>query len=305
MQTKKRNLTELLSFSAEITQAINDKQPILALESTVITHGLPSPTNVDVAFTLENIAREQGVIPATIAILNGSIKIGLTQEEMTHLANGQATKASIRDLAYVMATKQSAGTTVALTAYLAHLAGISLFATGGIGGVHRGDEADISADLLAISQTPVTIISAGPKAILDIPRTLEVLETISVPIVGYQTTCIPAFYSASSQYAAPYSINTVDQLAALIHTQRELQLPSGILVMNPIPVADEIPAATIEPAIQAALEKATARNIKGKQITPFLLAELTALTQGKSLQANIALLKNNVQLGAQLAIKLR
>ena len=301
MRTKTNIMKEFLSLSPEVTAALADNKPILALESTVITHGLPYPTNLEVALQLEQRAKDEGAVPATIAILNGKCKIGLTADEMTQLADGKASKASCRDLAYMVSKTLSAGTTVALTAMLAHHAGISVFATGGIGGVHYGDSLDISADLYEISQTPIAIISAGPKAILDTARTLEVLETYSVPVIAYQTNCIPAFYSRHSAHKAPLTADTLAELTACIKTHRDLALPSGILVMNPIPVQDEIPASSIEPSIQTALAKAEALNIKGKEITPFLLAELTTLTKGKSLQANIALLNNNVTLGAKLA----
>lgn len=301
MKTKENRLANFLSVSDEVSNAITQKKPVLALESTVITHGLPSPTNLEVAHELENIARSMGATPATIAILDGKLKIGLTHDEMIQLATHHAEKASVRDLAYCVSQKKTAGTTVALTAFLARMAGIAFFSTGGIGGVHRGDDLDISADLLEISRTAVTIISAGPKAILDIAQTLEVLETYSVPVVGYKTTMIPAFYSCTSQFPAPFTIDTIEELVAFIRTQHNLQIPSGILVMNPIPEADEIPATTIEPMIVAALKKATAQNIRGKKITPFLLSELNQLTQGMSLKTNVSLLKNNVRLGASLA----
>lgn len=305
MKAKENKLFEFLSFSPEVKQAFVDHKPILALESTVLTHGLPSPINIDIAHELEQLAREKGAVPATMALLNGVIKIGLTANDIAELGNGRAEKASVRDLAYMIANKKSAGTTVALTAYLAHLVGIHVFATGGIGGVHRGDDLDISADLFEISKTPITIISAGPKAILDIPRTLEVLETYSVPVIGYGTTTVPAFYSRTSKYNIPFTINTLHDMTCMIKTHRYLQPNTGILIMNPISSVDEIPETVIEPVILKALEKAKLLGIKGKDTTPFLLSELHQITDGLSLKANISLLKNNVALGATLAKSLQ
>jgi len=293
----------MLLFSQEVQHALTHDLPILALESTVITHGLPYPENIEIAHQLETIARDMQVTPATIAIIDGNIKIGLTKNEFEVLAAKKAHKASVRDLSYMINQKACAGTTVALTAMLSHRAGIRVFATGGIGGVHVGDEMDISADLFEMSRQPIAIISAGPKAILDIGRTLEVLETYSVPLVGFKTGCVPAFYSRTSPYLLPYSFNTIEGLADYVHTHQAFS-PSSVLIMNPIPAANEIHEDLIQPVIAQALKAAAKQEIHGKALTPFLLAELNRLTAGNSVSANVALLKNNVSVGAALAKQL-
>src|SRR5579871_3998995 len=303
MRANSNRMFDFFSFSDEIKTAFAEHKPVLALESTVLTHGLPYPDNINVAKTLEDIARHHGVVPATIAILNGKIKVGLTDDEIVKLVTSQAVKASVRDLSHVIMNKQSAGTTVALTAFIAHQAGISVFATGGIGGVHYGNDLDISADLLEISRTPLTIISAGPKAILDIAKTLEVLETYSVPIIGYRTKTVPLFYSRTSQYPVPIYADSLETVISYLKTHYQFNMHSGVLIMNPIDEANEIPAKKIEPLIDQALQKAKELCISGKSITPFLLSELNQITKGESLTANIALLKNNVTLGAKIANK--
>lgn len=289
-------------YSADVKQALQNKRPLLALESTLITHGLPFPHNLETAMAAEMLAREHDVTPATIAIMQGKIKIGLSLQELETLAqDNNALKASKRDMAAALSKGLNAGTTVASTLFCAHRAGIKLFATGGIGGVHRGNNHDISADLIELARTPVAVICAGAKAILDLPRTLEFLETVSVPVIGYRTEVLPAFYTAKTTHPLPVVIDDVPALANLLKLHWEMEMPSGVLIVNPIPVHDEISADIIEPAIHHALIQAEKAQIQGKAITPYLLNEVANATAGKSLRANINLIKNNVRLGAELA----
>ena len=298
-------MQQYFEFSPEVEQAMQERKPVLALESTVITHGLPYPQNLETARELEDIARKNQVIPATIAIMHGQIKIGLTAEEMEELVNDkQAVKASKRDIPYIISAGLNAGTTVAATLYCADYAGIKVFATGGIGGVHRGNDHDVSADLIELARTPVAIVCAGAKAILDLPRTLEYLETHSIPIIGYRTNVLPAFYSASSDYKLPARVDGVTELVKLLRIHWQLGFNAGVLIANPVDAEDEIPAEAIEPVIASALEEAEKHNISGKDITPFLLDKVADATKGKSMQTNIKLIKNNVRLGAMIAHKL-
>lgn len=289
-------------YSPEVKSALEHKKPVLALESTIISHGMPYPDNYETAQAVEHIVREHNVTPATIAVIEGKIKIGLTTNELQQFAcNKNVLKASRRDLPYTVAHKYCAGTTVAATLFCAAQAGIKLFATGGIGGVHRGDAQDISADLIEISRTPIAVICAGAKAILDLPRTLEFLETMSVPVIGYRTQVLPAFYTDSTQYPLSTWVDDVPDLANILRAHWDIGMSSGVLVANPIPAEFNIPLEVIEPVIMSAVQKAEQHNISGKALTPFLLAEVAQLTQGKSLRANIALIKNNARLGAELA----
>ena len=298
-------MQNFIEYSSEVRQAIENKQPILALESTIITHGLPYPHNLETAISLEKITRENNVTPATIAVLNGKIKIGLSQNELEHLSRDKnVRKISRRDLAYAINQNISAGTTVAATLFCAAKTGIKVFATGGIGGVHRGDDFDISADLIELARNPVAVICAGAKAILDLPRTLEFLETFSVPVVGYRTPVLPAFYTDTTDYSLPASVNDVRSLVNMLQTHWQLGMSSGVLVTNPIPVEFAIRAEKIEPLIAKAIKQAIEQNICGKELTPFLLSEIASSTQGESIQANIALIENNVRLGAQVAATL-
>lgn len=298
-------MQNFIEYSSEVRQAIENKQPILALESTIITHGLPYPHNLETAISLEKITRENNVTPATIAVLNGKIKIGLSQNELEHLSRDKnVRKVSRRDLAYAISQNISAGTTVAATLFCAAKTGIKVFATGGIGGVHRGDDFDISADLIELARNPVAVICAGAKAILDLPRTLEFLETFSVPVVGYRTPVLPAFYTDTTDYSLPASVNDVRSLVNMLQTHWQLGMSSGVLVTNPIPVEFAIRAEKIEPLIAKAIKQAIEQNICGKELTPFLLSEIASSTQGESIQANIALIENNVRLGAQVAATL-
>lgn len=296
------NRPSFFEYSTDVNEAIQKKRPILALESTLITHGLPYPENVQIACELERIAKECDVVPATIAVMNGKIKIGLSRDDIENLVRDKnVIKASSADIPYALAQNINAGTTVSGTLFCASRAGIKIFATGGIGGVHRGNDGDISADLIELSRTPMAVICAGAKAILDIPRTLEFLETYGVPVVGYRTEQFPGFYTTHTSCTVPKCVDDMAQLVSLLSVHWELQKSSGILIANPIPSEHHIPKEVIEPVIEGALQEAREQNIMGKNLTPFLLKRVVHATKGRSLCANIALLKNNVRLGAQLA----
>src|SRR3990167_1155891 len=291
-----------IDYSAEVQKALLDNKPILALESTLLTHGLPFPHNVELAKTIEEDVRKHKVVPAIIALMKGKIKIGLNHHELeTLIHDANIIKASRRDIAFVLSQGLNAGTTVSATLFCAHLASIKVFATGGIGGVHRGDTQDISADLIELARTPIAVICAGAKAILDLPKTLELLETLSIPVIGYQTTTFPAFYTATTSYLLSTHITDIYALGYLLKTHFSLKMSSGCLIGNPIPSQDEIKKEVIEPIITKALKTAEQQHITGKAITPFLLKEIAHHTEGKSLKANISLIKNNVELGAKLA----
>lgn len=295
-------MQQYFEYSTEVQQAIKTKKSILALESTVITHGLPFPHNIETAKMLEEIAREQQVVPAIIALMKGKIKIGLSTTELEELANDKnRIKVSRRDIPFALSKKYNAGTTVAATLFCAHLAGIKVFATGGIGGVHRGHDQDISADLIELAKTPLAVVCAGAKSILDLPKTLEFLETFSVPVIGFRTHLFPAFYTAKTSHQLSASVDDIESLVNLLRIHWQFQMPSSILIANPIPIQNEISAEIIEPAISEALKKAEQKQILGKEMTPFLLQEIAEITKGKSLESNISLIKNNVQIGAQLA----
>jgi pseudouridine-5'-phosphate glycosidase len=292
-------------YSTEVQDALNNKKPILALESTLITHGLPFPQNLETAQAVEELVREKNVTPATIAIIDGKIKVGLNQDELEKLVHTKTVyKASKRDLPYLLSKGLTAGTTVAATLFCADYAGIRVFATGGIGGVHHGDSFDISADLIELARTPIAVICAGAKAILDLPRTIEFLETYSIPVIGYGTETLPAFYTRETSYQLTSHVNDIPALAKLLKIHWQLGMTTGILIANPINATDEIPADVINPVITNALKTASERMITGKEVTPFLLSEVAAVTKGKSMAANISLIKNNVRLGADLAAAL-
>ena len=300
-------MTLPLKFTPEISAALADGRPVVALESTIITHGMPYPQNVDTARLVEDEIRAHGATPATIAVMNGFIHIGLTSDALVSLGQAQGVmKLSRADLAACLATGQTGATTVAATMICARLAGIDVFATGGIGGVHRGADQtfDISADLLELAQTPVTVIAAGAKAILDIPKTLEVLETHGVPVIAYGQTDFPAFWSRSSGIPAPLRMDAPAQIAAAHLMRAALNLAGGQLIANPIPLASEISRAEITPIIEAALRDAKAQAITAKAVTPFLLQRIYELTQGRSLTANIALVLSNARLGAKIATEI-
>jgi pseudouridylate synthase len=274
----------------------------LALESTVIAYGLPYPQNVETAREMEAVARAHGVEPRTIAVIGGAIRVGLTDVELMHLAQASGVmKLARRDMAIALAQKRDGATTVSATMLLAHRAGIRVFATGGVGGVHRGNPGDVSADLLELTMTPVVVVCAGVKAILDLPATLEFLETHSVPVLGYQTDEFPAFYSRSSGLGVQARVDSAADAAKIIRAHWEMGNRGGLLVCAPIPPEDEIPRQVIEPFIERALRDATEQKVIGNAVTPFLLRRLDEITGGKSVRANIALLKNNVAVGAEIA----
>lgn len=295
-------MQQYFEYSPEVEQAMRDKKPVLALESTLITHGFPYPHNLDIAKAAEDIARQNGAVPATIAIIQGKVKIGLSNTELELLVHDKyAVKASTRDIPFALSENLTAGTTVAATLFCADYAGIKIFATGGIGGVHRGESTDISADLVELARTPVACVCSGAKAILDIQRTLEFLETFSVPVLGYRTETFPAYYTAQTQYKINTRLDSIPSLVKYLKTYWQLGLTSSILIANPIPLEDEIPLDFIEPTIIEALRIADEKNIRGKEITPFLLSEVANATEGRSMVANMKLIKNNIKLGAQIA----
>lgn len=297
----------LFVLSPDVAAAKEAGTPIVALESTIITHGMPYPQNVEVARRVEATVRAEGAVPATIAILDGVLHIGLTDAELEQLATAKdVMKVSRADMPVCMAAGRNGATTVAATMIAADLAGISVFATGGIGGVHKGaeDSFDVSADLLELAATPVTVVAAGAKAILDIPKTLEVLETHGVPVIAVGQDAFPAFWSAGSDLAAPLRLDTAEEIAAAHAMRGRMGLPGGQLVANPIPAADEIPAEDLAPIIAQATAEADAQGVTGKGVTPFLLGRIFELTDGRSLEANIALVLNNAKLAAQIAASL-
>ncbi len=291
-------------IAPNVAEALTKKTPIVALESTIITHGMSWPQNLDMASSVESCVREAGATPATIAVIDGVLKIGLSATDLTNLAQTKnAAKLSRADLALCMAQKKTGATTVAATMIAANFAGISVFATGGIGGVHRGAENsfDISADLRELALTPVTVVAAGAKAILDIPKTLEVLETYGVPVICYRSDVFPAFWSARSSYPSSLRMDEAKEIALAHKMRAELGLSGGQLVANPIPLGDQIPQSEIDPMIAQALTEAAQQKITAKAVTPFLLSRVFDLTQGRSLTANIALVLNNARLAAQIA----
>ncbi|SDX41184.1 pseudouridine-5'-phosphate glycosidase [Roseicitreum antarcticum] len=296
-----------LTFAPEVSSALARGGAVVALESTIITHGMPWPQNVETATRVEDEVRRHGATPATIAVLDGRIHIGLTAAELAALGQARdVMKLSRADLAACLALGRTGATTVAATMICAHLAGIAVFATGGIGGVHRGAEEsfDISADLAELSQTPVTVVAAGAKAILDLPKTLEVLETYGVPVIAYGQDALPAFWSRDAGLTAPLRMDTADQIARAHRMRATLGLPGGQLVTNPIPAAHEIARATLAPIIETALAEASAAGIASKAVTPFLLQRIFELTEGRSLTANIELVLNNARLGSAIAVAL-
>ena len=294
-----------MDISTEVQQALKTGLPIVALESTIISHGMPFPQNLKTALTVEKIIREESAIPATIAILNGRIKIGLSQHELEQFAKHTSQiKVSRRDLPLVISQKQSGGTTVAATMICAKLAGIAVFVTGGIGGVHRESEntMDISADLMELAQTNVAVVCAGIKSILDIPRTLEYLETQGVPVIGYKTEEFPAFYTPSSGSLVHSRLDTPEEIAHCMKIKWKLGLDGGIVIGNPVQEQDAMDASIIQQAISEALRDAAQKQIEGKNVTPFLLERINRLTMGESLKSNISLVCNNAHLGAKIAV---
>jgi pseudouridine-5'-phosphate glycosidase len=297
-------MTPPLAFSDEVAAARDTGRPIVALESTIITHGMPFPRNLETARMAEDTVRAGGAVPATIAVMEGQIHIGLSPARLDRLARADGVmKLSRADLAVCLAQGRTGATTVAATMICAHLAGISVFATGGVGGVHRGAEQDfdISADLHELARTPVTVVAAGAKAILDLPKTLEVLETLGVPVIAYGQDALPAFWSRDSGLRAPLRMDTPAEIAAAARMRARLGLAGGQLVTNPIPHAAEIPRETLAPLIEAAIAQARDQGIRGKALTPFLLQAILDATAGASLEANVALVRNNARLAAEIA----
>lgn len=296
---------QYIDLSPEVKKALENNQPVVALESTIISHGMPYPQNVETALKVEEIVRQNGVIPATIAVINGRLKAGLSKEEIIVLGMQglNVTKVSRRDLPVVVVNKQNGATTVAATMIIAELAGIRVFATGGLGGVHRGAEHtfDISADLQELANTRVTVVCAGAKSILDLGLTMEYLETFGVPVVGYQTEKLPSFFSRTSPYDVSVKLDTAQQIAEMIKVKWDLGLNGGIVVANPIPEQYAMEEKVISQAIEQALQESIEQGIKGKETTPFLLAKVVELTGGDSLEANINLVFNNVKLAAEIA----
>jgi pseudouridine-5'-phosphate glycosidase len=293
-----------LVLTDEVAQALNDGAPVVALESTIISHGMPYPQNVEMATEVERIIRAGGAVPATIAVLDGRPRIGLDPESLELLAtHPEVAKVSVRDLPYVIARGTHGATTVAATMRLAALAGIRVFVTGGLGGVHRGAQQtfDISADLTELSLTDVAVVSAGVKSILDIGLTLETLETLHVPVVAYGTDEFPAFFSRESGHQSPMRVDTPDEVARLMAAKWDLGLAGGVSLVNPIRAEDEIPAAEMDGVIEQAIRDLDAAGVHGKEATPFLLGRIVELTGGASLEANIALVNNNARLGAEVA----
>ena len=294
----------LLRLSVEVSQALADRRPVLALESTIISHGMPYPRNRDTALQAEAAAREAGVVPAVVALLDGRIAVGLSGDDVERLARERdVLKVSRRDLAWALTTGRVGATTVSATMFAARQAGIDVFATGGIGGVHRGasETFDLSADLAALSDTPICVVSAGAKAILDLPKTLEALETLGVPVVGYGTSEFPAFYSRSSGLTLGLRVDSPDQVAQLLATQHALGLRQAILVANPVPAESEIPAAAVAGWIDQAMRDLRQKGLEGKAVTPFLLARIVELSAGAALACNIQLFHNNVRLACAIA----
>lgn len=309
-QSLNENLKKFISIKPEVQEAITSGHPVVALESTIISHGMPYPQNIETALEVESIIRKENVIPATIALIQGKIRIGLDSQDFEVLGNRKASesvhKVSRRDLSYMIAKGLSGGTTVAATLICAQLVGLPIFATGGIGGVHREGEKtfDISSDLQELGRTNIAVVCAGAKSILDIGLTLEVLETLGVPVIGYQTTRFPSFYSRESAFSVDYRMDELTEIANLIRVQKSVGIQSGILIANPIPKEDEIPNEIVDRFIQHGLKEAAVKGIRGKETTPFLLSFLARESEGKTLKANISLIKNNALIAARLAKEL-
>lgn len=300
-------LEKYLDINPEIKEALEEGKAVVALESTIISHGMPYPKNVETALSVEKIVRDNGAIPATIAIMDGKLKVGLTPAEIETLGKSHdAVKVSRRDIPFILTAGKIGATTVASTMIIANLAGIKIFATGGIGGVHRGaqDTFDISADLQELSQTNVAVVCAGAKSILDIGLTLEYLETQGVPVVGFGTDELPAFYTSKSGFGVDYRIDTPKELSEALQAKWDLDLKGGVVIANPIPKEYEMDPAVINQAIEAALKESEEKGIKGKESTPFLLAKVKELTGGSSLDSNIQLVFSNAKVGAQIAVEL-
>ena len=301
-------MNKYLDLAPEVAEALENGRPVVALESTIISHGMPYPKNVETAMLVEKTIRDNGAVPATIAVIGGRLKAGLSREEIEYLGKAGRTvaKASRRDLAALVAAGKDGATTVTTTMIIAHMAGIDIFATGGIGGVHRGAETtmDISADLEELGSTPVMVVCAGAKSILDLGLTLEYLETKGVPVIGYGTDELPAFYTRQSGFGVDYRADSPAQLASMFSAQKELGMKGGMLVTNPIPEEYAMDKAVIDAAIEQALRESVEQGVHGKETTPFLLARVVELTGGSSLESNIQLVLNNATLAAKTAVEL-
>jgi pseudouridine-5'-phosphate glycosidase len=292
----------LFSLSPEVEAALAAKKPVVALESTVIAHGLPRPENIETAHRLEQIVREAGAVPATIAILSGELCVGLSKDQIRFIADApEIRKVSIRDLPIAVAQKWNAATTVASTSWIAQRAGIKVFATGGIGGVHRGQLPDVSGDLPALAQTPIVVVCSGAKIVLDLPATREWLETYGVTVVGYGCDEMPAFYSRRSGLPVDVRLDSPEEVVDLFHAQRALEIESALLVTVPVPEEFEVPIAELESALSAAVNEAEHERVAGRELTPFLLSRMSEASEGKTLKANIALLENNARVAAEIS----
>ena len=290
------------TISHEINRALNLSLPIVALESTVVTHGLPRPQNLSLAHDMESTVREEGAVPATIGVLKGKVRIGMSEADLDELANTpEPRKVSQRDFSIAAVKTENGGTTVAGTMFAAHQAGIKVFATGGIGGVHKESAFDISTDLQALASIPMIVVCAGAKAILDLPATLEYLETMAVPVVGYQMAAFPAFYSRDSGLEVSVKVDSVEEIVMLAKVHWDMGMKSAVLVTNPVPAGDEIPKSRMDPWIVEASQEAEKKKIHGQALTPFLLQRINELSYGQSMRANLALLLNNARLAAQIA----
>ena len=298
-------MTSLLRVAAGVRSALERGRPVVALESTIIAHGMPFPHNLETALRAQEVAREAGCLAATVAAIDGKLRVGLTDGELEILARSEGVlKLSRRDLSYALVSGRLGATTVSATMIAASLAGIAVFATGGIGGVHRGESGDTSADLTELARTPVIVVSAGAKAILDLPRTLELLETLGVPVIGYGTDELPAFYSRSSGLPVPFRLEAPAEVAALYRKQRALGLEQGILVANPVPAQYEIPREAVETWIEAALAEAERSRVRGREVTPFLLSRVVEASGGRALETNKRLLESNVEVACAIAREL-
>ena len=302
--TVEQKSTERLRVSDEVSAALADGRAVVALESTIVSHGLPSPQNVETALACAAEVRAAGAVPATVAVIDGSLRVGLSVDEIERLGSGEAEKASLRDLGYLLAEGRTGSTTVAATLFVAHRAGIRLFATGGIGGVHRGEDRDISADLTALATLPVAVVCAGAKAVLDLPRTVEALETLGVPVVGQGTDVMPEFWTRGNDLPVSVRSDHPDTTAGILHAHWGCGLLSGVVVANPIPVADEADPQAIAEAIVGGLAAADRAGVRGRDVTPFLLAHIGETTHGASLEANVALVKHNATVAAEIATAL-
>jgi pseudouridylate synthase len=295
----------LFALSPEIQSALSLNKPVVVLESTVIAHGLPRPQNLETAQRLEQIVREAGSLPATIAILNGRLCVGLSNEQIRFVAESEAIKkVSIRDLPLAIAQKWNGATTVASTSWIAHRAGIQVFATGGIGGVHRGSLPDVSADLPTLATTPLVVVCSGAKIVLDLPATREWLETYGITVLGYQCNEMPAFYSRSSGLPVDLRVDSPDEVAQIFREQQALGIERALLVTVAVPAESEVPAAILERALDAALQEAESQQVAGRELTPFLLSRMAQVSEGATLKANIALLENNARIAALIAAAL-